>query len=114
MRRAPERADIDHHLEGLAEQEIADEHAGLVAPQQPGRGLAAAEVALVDHIVMQQRRGVHELHGGREPHMAVAVIAAQLGGGEGQHRAQALAAGIDQMPGKLGDQLDIGAWPCRG
>ena len=39
--------------------------------------------------------------------MAVAAIAAQLRGGQRQHRAQALAAGIDQMPGKLGDQFDI-------
>ncbi len=41
--------------------------------------------------------------------MAVAAIAAQLGGGEGEHGAQALAARIDEMPGKLGDQLDIGS-----
>ena len=108
-----ERADIDHHLEGLAEQEIADQHARLVAPQQPRRGLAPAKVALVDHVVMQQRRRMHELDAGREPHMAVAVIVAQLGRRQREHRAQALAARIDQMPGKLGDQLDIGSGRSR-
>jgi hypothetical protein len=41
--------------------------------------------------------------------MAVARVAAQPCCGEREHRAQALAAGIDQMPGKLGDQLDIGS-----
>ena len=56
-----QRADLDHHLEGLAEQEIADQYARLVAPDLSGRRLAAAHVALVDHIVVKQRRGVHEL-----------------------------------------------------
>ena len=37
--------------------------------------------------------------------MAVAAIAAGLGGGQGQHRPQPLAAGIDQMPRQVGDQL---------
>ena len=41
--------------------------------------------------------------------MAVAVIVAQLGRRQREHWAQALAARIDQMPGKLGDQLDIGS-----
>ncbi len=104
-----ERADIDHHLEGLPEQEIADEDARLVAPQQPRRRLAAPEVALIDDVVMEQRRRMHELDARREPHMAGALIAGQLGGGDGQHRPEALAAGIDQMPRELGDQLHIGA-----
>jgi hypothetical protein len=38
-----ERADIDHHAEGLAEQEVADQHACLVAPDHPRGGLAAAQ-----------------------------------------------------------------------
>ncbi len=113
MRKRSERADIDHHLEGLAEQEIADQHARLVAPHEPRRGLAPAEIALVDHIVVQQGGGVHELHARREPHMTVAAIAAELGRGERQHGPQALAAGIDEMPGKLGDQLDIRSRPVE-
>ncbi len=45
--------------------------------------------------------------------MAVAAIAAELGGGDGQHGAQALAPRIDQMPGKFGDQVDIGSRPVE-
>src|SRR5262245_16451959 len=54
---------------------------------------------------MQQRRRMHELDTCREPHMSVALIAAQARGGDG---AQALAARVDQMAGKLRDKLDIG------
>ena len=41
--------------------------------------------------------------------MAVAAIAAELRRAERQHRPQPLAAGLDQMVGELGDQLDVGA-----
>ena len=40
--------------------------------------------------------------------MAVATIAAELRCGDGEHRPEALAARIDQVTGKLGDQLHIG------
>ena len=58
------RAWLDHHAERLAEQEVAHENAGLVAPQHARGQLAAAQFAFVDHVVMQQGRGVHELDGG--------------------------------------------------
>ena len=76
MSSASQRADLDHHLEGLAEQEIADQHARLVAPHHARRELAAPHVALVDHVVVEQRRRVHELDAGGELDMAVAVVAA--------------------------------------
>jgi hypothetical protein len=87
----------------LAKQIVAHEHARLIAPDETGRGLAPAQIAFIHHIVMEQRRRVHKLDGGREMHMPVAAIAAELGRGKRQHRPQALSAGIDQMPGKLGD-----------
>ena len=108
MRSAPSEPTSTIILKAWPEQEVADEHARLVAPEQTRRGLAAPEIALVDHVVMQQRRGMHELDARREPHMAVATVAAELRRGDGEHGPQALAAGIDQMPGKIGDQLDIG------
>ena len=45
-----------------------------------------------------------ELDAGREFDMAVAAIAAQPRRGQGQHRPQPLAAGGDDMAGKLRDQ----------
>ncbi len=106
-----QRADLDHHAEGLAEQEVADQHAGLVAPQHPRRQLAAAQFALVDHVVMQQGRGVHELDGGRELDMAVAGVAGEVGHRQRQHRAQALAARRDQVVGDLRDHGDFRPGP---
>jgi hypothetical protein len=51
---------------------------------------------------------VHELDGRRQPHMALAGVAAQLGGRDRQHRPQPLAARIDQMMRQRRDQLDVG------
>ena len=39
---------------------VADQHGRLVAPQHPRRRRAAPHVALVDHVVVQERRRVHE------------------------------------------------------
>ena len=104
-----ERADIDHHAERLAEQEVADQHARLVAPDHARRLLAAPQIALVDDVVVQQRRRVHELDAGGELDVAVAGIAEHLRGGERHHRPQPLAAGRDQMVGDFRDHLDVGA-----
>ena len=54
---------------------------------------------------MQQGGGVNELDRRGQLDMAVAAIAAGMGGGEGEHGPQALAAGFDQMPRQVGDQL---------
>jgi hypothetical protein len=51
----------DHHLEGARIEEVADQHRGGVAEQRVGRLVAAAQVGLVDHIVVQQRGGMDEL-----------------------------------------------------
>ena len=100
---------LHHQLEGAAEEEIAHQHGGLVAPHQVGGDLAAAQGAFVHHIVMQQGGGVDELHRRGQPHMMVAGIAAGLGRRQGEHGAQPLAAGIDQMLGQIGDQRHAGS-----
>ncbi len=46
-----------------------------------------------------------ELDAGRQPDMPVAAIAAQRGGAKGEHRAEPLSAGGDQMSGQLRDQV---------
>ena len=74
----PQRGDLDHHLERLAEQEVADQHARLVAPQHAGGELAAPHLAFVHHVVVQQRGGMHELDRGGELDVAVAGVAGEL------------------------------------
>jgi hypothetical protein len=96
----------DHQLEGAGEQEVADQHRGLVAPQRIGAVAAAAQHRLVDHVVMQQGRGMDEFDAGGQRDVTVALEAAELGRGEGEHRPQALAAGRDEVSGELRDERD--------
>src|SRR5215475_15647043 len=68
----------DHQLKGAAEQEVAHQHARLVAPEDIGRSLAAPEIAFVDHIVVEEGGGVDELNAGCEARCSRARMAAQL------------------------------------
>ena len=100
-----QRAVLHHQLEGAGEQEVADQHRGLVAEHRVGRGQPAPQQALVHHVVVQQRRGVDELDAGGElARAALAGIAAQPRRGEREQRAQPLAAGGDDVRGELRDQ----------
>ena len=98
-----QRAGFDHQLEGAGEEVIAHQHAGFVVPEQVGRGPPAPLAAFVDHIVMQERGGVDELHRRRQLLVRIALVAAHPGRGERHHRADALAASLHQMGGYLGD-----------
>jgi hypothetical protein len=114
MSRARRLPTLDHHAEGLTEQEVADEHARLVAPLDAGGDPAAAHVALVHHVVVKEGRGVHEFDRGGELHRAVGLavlgaVAAQVGAGQRQDRPQPLAARGDQVVGDLGDHRHVGA-----
>src|SRR6478752_226488 len=50
----------------------------LVAAQHAGRQLAAPQFAFVDHVVVQQCGGMHELDRGRELDMAITGIAREI------------------------------------
>ena len=97
-------------LEGLAEQEVAHQHACLVAPDQAGGRPAAPQLAFVHHVVMQQGGGVHELHRGRQPVMPVAGIAGDTRHRQRQHGPQPLATRGDQV---IGDFRNHGRLPIR-
>ena len=103
-----ERAIGDHQLKCAGEQEVADQNAGLVAEYLIGRGLTAPLRALIDHIVMEQGRGMDELDTGSEAIMPVTGIVAQIGTGEGQQRAQALATCRHHILRQLWDQWHRG------
>ena len=108
-----EAAVLDHQLERAAEQEIADQHARRIAPDEVGGALAAAHARAVDDVVVEQGRGMDELDRGGELVVARARVAEQRAAGERQHRPHALAAAGDQMPGKLGDQRDLALHPLE-
>ena len=103
----------DHQLEGAAEQEVADQDRRLVAPDRVGGGRAAAQAAVVDHVVVQQRGGVDELDAGGERQLPRAAIAAQPRREQGQDGPDPLAAGGDDVARQLGDQADLALHPVE-
>ena len=50
---------------------------------------------------------MHELDSGGHLDVILVFVAAQLGGGQRQHWAQALAAGIDQVVGEFRDRINV-------
>ena len=68
---------------------------------------------MVDHIVVQQRRGVNELDRCGQIMMRGPLIAQQARARERQHRPHALAAARYQVPGQLGDQGDARLHPIQ-
>jgi hypothetical protein len=72
------------------------------------RGLAAAaQVGFVDHVVVQQRRGVDELDHGGELVRIRAAVSERTGGQQQQHGPQALATCTDDVFGDLVDQHHV-------
>ena len=100
-------AGVDHHLEGARVEEVAHQHAGGVAEHLVGGIAAAPQRRLVDHVVVQQRRGVDELDHGRQA-VAARVGATQCAAGQQQQgRAHTLAAGADDVLRDLADQRHV-------
>ena len=86
------------------EQEVAGEDRDDVAPAGVDARHAAAGLGLVDHVVVVERPEVHELDGARAPVTASSLDGAAparrrrgVGGAEGEGRAEALAAGADEV-----------------
>ena len=102
-----EAAVLHHQLEAARKQEIADQHARGIAPDDVGRPPSAPQARSIDHVVVEQGGGVDELHRGGELVMARALIIEQTRAGQRQHRPHPLAAAGDQVPGKLGDQRHL-------
>ncbi len=85
----------------MREEEIAREHADGVSPDAPRGDLAAPRVRVVDDVVVEERREVHELRDHREISRAVgrrAVASPKARGREEHaHRADALAPSLEQV-----------------
>ena len=104
---------LDHQLESAREQEVADQYAGRIAPDDVRSALAPAQAGTVDHIVVEQCGGVNELDRGGELVMPRPGVVEQRSAREGQHRPHPLAAPGDQVAGELGDQRDLRLHPLE-
>ena len=94
-------------LGGLREQEVAGQDRDEVVPAGVGRLRAAAQVGLVHHVVVVERADVGDLHdAGRGDHVVDARVVTGLGGQQHQQRPEPLAAGVEQVRGRLGDERE--------
>jgi polyisoprenoid-binding protein YceI len=97
----------DHQGKGLGKEEIADENGRLVAPEGIGGGETAAEIGIVDNIIVEQGRRVNEFDHAGQGDMAVAPVPAQPGSKQQQGRPDPLTAAGEDVLSHLADQRDI-------
>jgi hypothetical protein len=72
--------EVDDLAEGFGVEIVADEDTDLVAPDFSGGSPASADIGIVDHIVVEQGRGMNEFHQTGELVMIATGIAAETGG----------------------------------
>ena len=85
---------------------VAHQDRGVVAPPRVGRRPPAAERGLVDHVVVDEGRGVEQLHHAAHANRAGAPVAGQSGRDQEQDRPKPLAPRPrDELP-HLVDQGD--------
>ena len=95
-----------HQPRRRREQVVAGQDRDVVAPPGVGAGRAATHLRLVHHVVVVQRRQVHQLDDGTADGDLPGVgIGAELGGQHREQRAEAFATGLEQMLHRLGHQL---------
>jgi hypothetical protein len=96
--------ELDHQLEAARVQEVPDQHAGRIAEHRIGGAAAAPQLGRIDHVVVQQGRGVDEFDHRRQLPGVVPAMIERARGQQQQHRPQALAARADDVLGDLVDQ----------
>ena len=79
-------------VEGVGEEEVAQQDAGLVVPAGVDGVFMAADGGFVEHVVVHERGGVDHLDDGGERDVLVAQGADRLAGQQQQGRAEPLAA----------------------
>ena len=95
------RAEVSEDVRGLGEEEVTGEDRDGVVPAGVGRRRTTAQVRLVHHIVVVERRKVSELDHHRGRHDTRRLGVAELRGQQDEQGAEALAAGVDEVPGGL-------------
>ena len=89
------------HGHRLRVEEVAEEDGDVVPPAAVHAAAAAAHRGLVDDVVVEQGRGVDELHDRGQEDGAVAAVAAQAAGQEQQRGPDALAAALADVAADL-------------
>src|SRR5690606_542410 len=85
-----------------------DQYAGGVPEQGICSCLTASQFRSINNIVMQQSRGMNELHDCGQIVMIFTAIAERAGGKDYQRRPQALPAAVDDIFAYLPDECYFG------
>ena len=97
-------AQTGDELGGAAEQQVADEDGGAVVVLGVDARYPPAHLGLVHDVVVVERGEVDQLHPGAGRDDLLAGAVAELRGEQRQQRAESLAARLDQVAGRLGDE----------
>jgi hypothetical protein len=90
-------AEARHEVGGPSEEQVAREDGDRVAPHGVRAGDAATTVRVVHDVVVVERGEVGDLDGlGGRDHLVHRSVA-ELGGEDEEHRAHALAAGLEEV-----------------
>ncbi len=101
--------EVGEEVRGAGEQQVAGQDRDAVGPPAVGAGGTPPDDGLVHDVVVVERREVGQLaHHGRPGHLGRAGVA-ELGGQQGQHRPEALAARGHQVAGRLADERVLAA-----
>ncbi len=87
--------------EGAREEQVAGRDRGLASGGRDDRGASAPQLGPVDHVVVDERRGVHELDRRRRAHQGLLLARPPLahsGGGLGRQARRAAGAGACPRP----------------
>ena len=102
-----ERVLGERHRHRLDVEEVAGQHGDVVAPARVHGLLAAAQLGVVDDVVVDEGGGVDELHHGGVQHRAAAGVAAQPRRHQQHRRPHPLAAALLDVGANLGDDADL-------
>jgi hypothetical protein len=103
------RSEVGQQVRRAGEEQVTGEDRDAVGPPAVGAGRTAPDGGLVHDVVVVQRGEVGQLaHDGRLGHPRRPRIP-QLGGEQGEHRAEALAAGGHEVTGRLADERVLAA-----
>src|SRR3990172_79009 len=77
---------------GLGIQIVADKDTGLVPPQHPGCFITAANVGIVEHVIMQKGCRMDEFYNTRKLYLRISPVSCKLGCQDEQEGPEAFAS----------------------
>ena len=115
VRLDPDRliAEVGEDLRRTGEQEVAGEDGDRVGPPGVRARVAAADRRLVHHVVVVQRGQVGQFDRHRRGDDPPVARVAEVGRKQHERGTEPLAPGVDQMPGRLGQQRPPQPGPLR-